>query len=88
MYHFSISFKFSNITILTGILIFILAGQGIFKTAFLFGSLELKVISNIAVILSLSYLQREKYLKSIILISLAIYSHFLVGYFWLGVICV
>lgn len=87
-YHFSVSFRFSNLTILTGILIFILAGQSIFRTAFIIGTFELKVIASIAVIFSLSYLQREKYLKSIILISLAIYSHFLVGYFWLGAICV
>ena len=86
-YHFSVSFRFSNFTILTGILIFILAGQSVFGTAFIFGTFEFKVISSIAVIFSLSYLQREKYLKSIILISLAIYSHFLVGYFWLGAIC-
>ncbi len=87
-YHFSVSFRFSNLTIYTGILIFILAGQSMFRTAFIFGTFELKVIASIAVIFSLSYLQREKYLKSIILISLAIYSHFLVGYFWLGAICV
>lgn len=87
-YHFSVSFRFSNLTIYTGILIFILAGQSMFGTAFLFGTFELKVIASIAVIFSLSYLQREKYLKSIILISLAIYCHFLVGYFWLGAICV
>ncbi len=87
-HHFSVSFRFSNLTILIGILIFILAGQSFFGTAFIFGTFEFKVISSIAVVFSLSYLQREKYLKSIILISIAIYSHFLVGYFWFGVICV
>ena len=78
-------FKFDNIN---RDINFYFNGQSFFGTAFVFGTFEFKVISSIAVIFSLSYLQREKYLKSNILISIAIYSHFLVGYFWFGVICV
>tara|TARA_B100000941_G_C28505342_1_gene556963 strand:- start:1776 stop:3371 length:1596 start_codon:yes stop_codon:yes gene_type:complete len=87
-YHFSLSFRFSNISILISILIFSLAKQSFFGTEYILGTFEFKVIAYILVILSLSFLERRSFLKSIILISLAIYSHFLVGYFWFGVICI
>ncbi len=88
IFHFSKSFKISNISILISILVFILSKQSYFGTENILSTIELKTFSYISIILAFSFLQKKNVMLSIFLSSFSIYSHFLVGYFWAGALCI
>ena len=59
IFHFSKSFKISNISILISILVFILSKQSYFGTENILSTIELKTFSYISIILAFSFLQKK-----------------------------
>jgi len=73
----------SNVAFLVWFPVFYLPQQSLFAGEWIFGPLESKTISYAFVLASLYFLLNEKYLPSVILGTVSVYWHLLVGGWWM-----